>query len=150
MRRMTRLEYRLEFEKAIQKTGRSSWQEYGYAFNFGSGMEEGTYTWNGRKLHITPGEALHLYQRLIGGRVDTATTSPGALSRMRKRFGAAFLEEALPNQRPGSPKPRGRKSDFRMEVEGVFTKKERARFEEARRRGLIALRERQKRENPDA
>ena len=135
------IECRRALEKAVASAGRNRWAEHGYVFVF-DGLGTGNYTWKGKPLHITPHEALYLYERLVQGKKAKLVTSPQSIATMRRKFGLEFLREVLTYTRP---KRAGRKSDFYMEVTGQFTRQERGRFEEIRREAL-SEKERENRE----
>jgi hypothetical protein len=97
------------------------WNRAEYSFKFAHEWEDCRFARGGRRLYITSCEALHLYQRLILGKKQTACTSRSALRGMRRRFGEGFLLEYLPVQKR-SPCG-GRKSDFEREVDGSFYKR---------------------------
>jgi hypothetical protein len=85
------------FEQVLQeymeKDGRTAYEEWGYRFDF----LNGSYTWDGEDLRITPKEAVFLYERAVlrlqGKRGVRRYAAASTLCDMRKRFARAFLRE---------------------------------------------------------
>jgi hypothetical protein len=123
-------------ERAMEKMGRTFWETDDYLFLF----KRRSFQWKGKTLDLTQREILHLYERLVLGKKDGCSSGPGTMSGMRKRLGNAFLEDVLPKMQCRVRK--GRRSNMELELTGEWTKKERERFEEARREGMRRLAER--------
>jgi hypothetical protein len=86
-------------QKYLEEDGRMEYEKWGYHFDF----LNGSYTWDGEELRITPKEAVFLYERLVlrlqskhGLRRYVAGNT---LYDMRKRLGRGFLHEIFPNER---------------------------------------------------
>jgi hypothetical protein len=73
---------------ALPKDARD-WEEHGYRFRF----SRRKYLWNDLPLHVTAGEALFLYRWLAQGSFNASEKY--YLYNLRKRYGNAFLAEAL-------------------------------------------------------
>jgi hypothetical protein len=142
---MTDVEFHRELEKAIQKEGNASWVAGDYSFRFSRYKEWCRYTWKGRALHITPREALYLYQRLVLGLKPGQTRNPEVIGTLRGKFGLKFLQDVLGrtehnkavSEKAGkeSRGRSGRRSKGRPRwdwADGEWTEKERERFERVR------------------
>jgi hypothetical protein len=85
-------------QEYLEKDGRTGYEEWGYCFDF----LNGSYTWSGEELRVTPKEAVYLYERLIlclrGRRGLRRYTAGGTLYDMRRKFGRRFLHEIFPNE----------------------------------------------------
>jgi hypothetical protein len=97
---------RAAFERILQdyleKGGCMAYAEWGYRFDF----LNGSYTWDGEELRVTPRDAVFLYERLIlglrGKRGLHRYTVGSVLFDMRKRFGRQFLQEPFQNKGIGA------------------------------------------------
>jgi hypothetical protein len=65
------------------------YRDYNYDFNF----HQNKYSWKGKDLHITQGEALFLFRLLVLREVDHSQMY--FLHNIRKRYGRGFLREVL-------------------------------------------------------
>jgi hypothetical protein len=85
-------------QEYLEKDGRMGYEKWGYRFDF----LNGSYTWDGEELCITPKEAVFLYERLIlrlRGRHGLRRYTEGStLHDMRRRLGRRFLYEVFPNE----------------------------------------------------
>lgn len=97
------------------------WEQGEYSFQFAGVWEDCLFLWREKRLYVTSCEALHLYERFVLGREPCGTTSPLAMGVMRKKFGAAFLQEYAPLQ--VRAKRKGRKSDLERELDGSYYKR---------------------------
>jgi hypothetical protein len=74
------------------------YEKWGYRFDFLNGL----YTWNSEELHVTPREAIFLYERTVlclqNRREIHRYTKGNILCAMRKKFGRRFLHEIFPNE----------------------------------------------------
>jgi hypothetical protein len=93
------------------------WKRAGYIFKFAHEWEDCEFLWGGQRVYITSCEALHLYQRLVLGKKQSACVGRNALRRMRGRLGKGFLQEYLPHTQT---RHWGRKSDLEREVDGSY------------------------------
>jgi hypothetical protein len=88
--------YMRVLQNYMEKDGRMAHEQGGYSFDFLNGV----YTWNGEVLHITPVEAVFLYERAVlrlqEKKGSYRHTYPSVLQQMRKRFGGRFLAELFP------------------------------------------------------
>jgi hypothetical protein len=84
-------------QKDMQKACVTVWERWQYRFDF----ENGVYLMGGKKLRLTPAEELHLYERLVLRKRPKETTCRYALQRLRERYGADFLGEAIGHRPSG-------------------------------------------------
>jgi hypothetical protein len=82
----------------MEKDGRTVYEKWGYYFD----ILNGSYTWNGEELYVTPREAVFLYERAVLGIRNRhglrRYTAGSILYDMRKKFGRRFLHEIFPNE----------------------------------------------------
>jgi hypothetical protein len=85
-------------QEYLEKDGRMGYERWGYHFDF----LNGSYTWSGKELRVTPREAVFLYERLIlclrGRHGLRRYTESNILCIIRKKFGRRFLHEIFPNE----------------------------------------------------
>lgn len=65
--------------------GISTWEQDEYKFDFSAQ----SYRWKGKAMHITPGEAVALYQKLV--RKNNSDDWPAFYANMKKRHSQDFL-----------------------------------------------------------
>lgn len=73
----------------ISVTGTSKWKKGDYAFDFAKGK----FMFGEKELHVTSGEAVALYQKLVRKQSTPAWSS--FFSNMKKKLGADFLKGVL-------------------------------------------------------
>ena len=73
----------------VSSTGEGVWSNKMYTFDFGRSI----YTKGKKALHVSPGEAVALYQKLVRGQ-DNATWA-AFYANMKKKFGPDFLQGAV-------------------------------------------------------
>jgi hypothetical protein len=91
-----RVDHAALLRKYVRVMGIGTWEEGQYAFNFAAG----SYRAGGKKLHVTPAEALYLYERLLLEKTPKETTCRYAIQRLRERYGAEFLDEYIDSKKP--------------------------------------------------
>jgi hypothetical protein len=111
---------RMLFNDLLKASVSPVWEQADYCFRFAHSWEDCGFLWKGKRLYVTSCEALHLYERLVLGKRVSVCTSPLALYGMRRKFGAAFLQEYLPTYI--QMRRKGRKSDMVREVDGSYYK----------------------------
>jgi hypothetical protein len=160
---MTKVVFQKELEECVRKNGCAYYEMGDYSFRFGCGKDDSEYKWKGRRLRITPCEALYLYQRLVMGLPACMTRNPNAISKMRHRYGDSFLCGMLGDTRHNKKKVEEKQADMlrlsddglkidrkkrkdRTHIawdwaDGYWAKRERECFEEARRQGRAMQRQ---------
>jgi hypothetical protein len=97
--KMRREAFERILQEYMEKDGRMAYMKWGYHFDF----LNGSYIWDGEELHVTPKEAVFLYERTVlclqGRRGVRRYTAGSTLHDMREKFGRAFLYELFPNER---------------------------------------------------
>jgi hypothetical protein len=85
-------------QEYLEKDGRTAYIKWGYRFDF----LNGSYAWDGGELHVTPKEAVFLYERTVlglrGRRGKHRHTAGSTLYDMRRKFGRRFLHEVFPSE----------------------------------------------------
>jgi hypothetical protein len=85
-------------QEYLEKDGRTVYKKWGYCFDY----LNGSYTRDGEELHVTPREAVFLYERTVLNlqrkRGIRRYTAGNVLCVMRKKFGRRFLHEIFPNE----------------------------------------------------
>jgi hypothetical protein len=91
--------YERILQEYMEKDGRMGYERWGYRFDF----LNGSYTWYGEELRITPKEAVFLYERTVlclrGRHGERRYTEGSTLCYMRWKFGRRFLHEIFPNKK---------------------------------------------------
>jgi hypothetical protein len=90
--------YERILQEYMERDGRMAYMKWGYHFDF----LNGTYTWDGEELCVTPKQAVFLYEHLVlclhGKRRVQRYAIGSALYDMRKKFGRTFLHEIFSNE----------------------------------------------------